>query len=457
MMVGGSGTEQTAMRQMAARGEVSFPGKTLALSLFFILCTPFVNGWLVLVPMAIQLYRMGRYDAHVFMVDVVFLLPFSAIFMIPNVGMALGVLIVFGDLCYAVRKWSFPVRDSLVWLVILSVDLLLRMQREGTTFVFILGGLLFMYLMLDCADEVDALWVRKGFVAGLMIASVYGMIFRGKPQIVRYISLDVPASIEYQNLHRFSGLTADSNYFSVFLILAMVLLLQLYILRKIRLSAYLGSMALFSFFGIQTYSRTFFLMFVLVLGSTIVLLFRDRAYGAACLLTMGALFVVGLAAAGKISAFHVIFNRFSSAQTLDSLTSGRSALFSLYWNHCIKTPGNAFWGSGLSAGLLGGKGSHNLYIEVLYCVGLVGLVSYIAYVSALVLGMRRKWKTRLSFSLRVVAMLPLIVLLGVYLSLQGMKAITSYVQFFVALAAILLPAAPGESADLEEGRNSCTG
>lgn len=418
---------------------IEFPWKTLALSLFFILCTPFLNGWLVLVPIAIQLYRIGHYDEHIFMVDVSFLLPFSAIFMIPNVGTALGTLIVLANVYYAIKKWAFPVQDSMLCLVFLSVYLLLRMQREWTTFVFIISGLVFMYLMLECAEAVDAICVAKGFVAGLMIASVYGMAFRGKAQLVHYISREVAVSMEYQNLRRFSGLMADPNYYSVFLILGMALLLELYILRKIKLPVYLGSMALFSFFGIQTYSRTFFLMFVLVLTITIYLLFRERKYVAACILSAGVLLVGGFAITGKISTFKVILDRFSSSKTLDALTTGRSGIFAVYWEHSMETPWTALWGEGLSAGLLGNKGTHNLYMEILYYVGFMGLFLYGMYMTALVLKIKRKWKIQYSFKFRILGLMPLVLLLGIYLSLQGMNAITSYVQFFIAMVAILLP------------------
>ena len=428
-----------SIRKINILSETEFPWRALAVSILLILLTPFINKWLVILPIAIQIFRMLKYDEHVFIVDAVALLPFSSIFIIPNVGTALGALVVLGDIWFLIKRRFLNLKEPLICLACLAIYLLFRMQTEFTNYIFIVSGLLFMYIMLDRADASDAVWAAKAFVVGLLIASLYGLIFRGNYHIVSYISNDVAASFEYQNVHRFSGILADSNYYSSYLIMGMAIILQLYIINEVSFSRYAVCEIMFSIFGFLTYSRTFFAMFIIVLVVTIYLLFKDKKYMVGGTLLIVVLITGYFALTGKLSAFEVILSRFSSAKNLNQLTTGRSSLFVQYFKHIMESTGTALFGEGLGAGLLNKKGPHNLYIEIMYYVGIVGFILYSAYMLLLISMMKRKRKVRYSFKFSLLGLMAVGMLMIVYLSLQGMKSYSMYIQFFAALLMIILP------------------
>ena len=96
-------------------------------------------------------------------------------------------------------------------------------------------------------------------------------------------------------------------------------------------------------------------------------------------------------------------------------------------------------GDGLGARLLGRLGSHNLYMEILYFLGVIGFLLLSIYALSLLWELYRKRRFRCPVKYWVMSFFPLGTLGIIYFTLQGILMTSTYIQLFVALSASLLP------------------
>ena len=134
------------------------------------------------------------------------------------------------------------------------------------------------------------------------------------------------------------------------------------------------------------------------------------------------------------SPFAIVLERLTSSSSLSAITTGRSDLYIRYWNVIAKSAGNFLLGLGLSAPVLG-KGTHMLYLELIYYVGLVGLVLVFGFFISLAQDLQKN-KPQVKNQSLIAKYAVVIVVLIQYLSLQGMFQVLTYGAFFVAFLAI---------------------
>ena len=415
-----------------------FPWESLAISVFFILSAQFINRVFLWIPFIIQLYRVLRYDEHVFMVDLAFIVNFGTIFRLP-IGGAVGIIIVFADICFLFSRHKYPLTSSLVIAPIIIGYLFFRSSGKFIDYMFIASVLLLLYLLMNTCTFQDSLYIARAFIYGILIASIYGFVFRGSSAISYYIADDSAAIYGVQDAFRFRAIFGDSNYYSCYLILGIILTIELYVLKQSKLWHTVLVLVLFTGFGIATYSRTFFLMLVLLLLCSIYLLFKKQKKSVAILLIIVCVIVVIMIFAGKISIFNVVLSRLFLNEGLSGLTSGRNELFTSYGSYIMDNSKVFFIGEGLGADLLSGIGTHNIYMEIIYFTGILGGGLYFMYIFTLVRIILRKKKRRYNWIQFLISVLPLSILLILYFTLQGMFMTTTYILFFVAITSMLLP------------------
>ena len=189
-------------------------------------------------------------------------------------------------------------------------------------------------------------------------------------------------------------------------------------------------------FGLMTYSKSFFLCLILLLGMYILWLFRDRKVFFGSLIVI----VIMLVAAGMLllefTPLMVILHRFTGTKTLSKMTTGRSDMFLLYWAQITKNFETFSIGLGHKAYRLF-KDPHNLYLEIMYHTGLVGLTLFAMYVSAMIWEARKKirgLRGRNFFSRYAV----LIVILTAFCALHGIFSVLIYGIFYLAFLSVML-------------------
>lgn len=225
-----------------------------------------------------------------------------------------------------------------------------------------LVNLLLLSLFVRGYRAEDAAAYGGSFVTGLLVSSVLGL---WKEKIPRFLSMY--SDLNYEMIdgvrtRRFSGTFNDPNYYSVALILGMLLCIRGLTLpeRKRRLFSAL-TLAILTGFGMMTYSKSFVLMLPLVL---LVLIFSgQRKWRLAVLLTAVCALIYALDPGGVGSR---MLARFSQ----QSFDTGRVEIWRSYWQGSTGSLLPFLFGHGLDAQLA--RPAHSLVLEALYAAGLVG-------------------------------------------------------------------------------------
>lgn len=249
----------------------------------------------------------------------------------------------------------------------------------------VLVNLLLLSLFVRGYRAEDAAAYGGSFVTGLLVSSVLGL---WKEKIPRFLSMYSDLNYEMINgvrTLRFSGTFNDPNYYSVALILGMLLCIRGLILpeRKRRLfSAF--ALAILAGFGVMTYSKSFVLMLPLVL---LVLIFSgQRKWTLAVLLAAVCALIYALDPGGVGSR---MLARFSQ----QSFATGRVEIWRSYWQGSTDSLLPFLFGHGLDAQLT--RPAHSLGLEALYAVGLVGTGGWAAAVVVILRSgapcMRGRW------------------------------------------------------------------
>lgn len=237
----------------------------------------------------------------------------------------------------------------------------------------VLINLLLLYAFVRGYRAEDAMLYGGSFVAGLLVSSVIGL---WKEKIPRFLSMY--SDLNYEIIDgvrtlRFSGIFNDPNYFSVALILGMLLCVRGLTLpeRRHRGLCVLALLALASL-GMATYSKSFVLILPLVL---FVLVFSGaRRRTRALLLAAACVLVYVLDPGGVVSR---MLARFSQ----QSFDTGRLAIWQSYWQGSTDAFLPFLFGHGLDAQLA--RPSHSLALEALYAIGLVGTVCWCAAITVI--------------------------------------------------------------------------
>lgn len=413
-------------------GSTEYPALGIMGAILILAVSPFVSNYLCYGVLLICIYRMIRYDAAVFTTDYFFLMPMSPLFRTSG-GMSLLIW-----LCLVAAIW-FSVRGklkgtgALVCVILLLNYLLVRMQSNISGFALCFGQMFMLMVLLPYQTSETAERAMRLFCWSLLASSIYALVFRTAPQIVSIRGPEVPAYAG-SVFRRFSGIFGDPNYYTTLLLTGIAVLVKLRECKKIGVGQWVAMSASFAFLGILTFSKAFLLVFALLILFYIVWQFRNGKWMLASVLTIATILVGAIVFYANGAIVSAVIYRLLSANTFSELTTGRSDIYVEYWSVITESIGNFLLGLGLAAPMLS-KETHNLYLEILYTTGLIGLVLIAAYYwSIMKLASSRATNKRSFFSKYYV----LLIVLVVYFSLHGMTSMVFYTCMFLALIAMRL-------------------
>ena len=412
-----------------------------------VLISPFVSPYLCYFAFVISICRMLRFDAKVFAVDYAILIPVCQFYRTTG-GMSLLVW-----LCLVAAIWFFvrgkiKVNSALVAIILLLNYLLLRMQMNISNFVLCFGQMFMLYVVLPKQSEKSADQAVKAFCWSLLITTIYALIFRSNISVVA-IRGEEDLAIWGTSIGRFSGLIKDPNYYMTLLLVGMASLCKMKETNHIGSLRFWTLIISFTIFGILTYSKTFFLLFFLLGGIYVVWQFWSRRAFKSLVFACMALIVFAYLLLSGNSPFAVVIARLTSGSTLDDITTGRTYLFAQYWAAVTEGPLRLLFGFGLNASGFE-KGAHNLYLEILYYVGIVGLLLFVGLLCFVVSSAVEKnyqYKKQSVLAKYIV----LFIMALQYCALQGMFQIVTYAGMFMAMLSVLL--LPRKSGEPETQRN----
>lgn len=206
------------------------------------------------------------------------------------------------------------------------------------------------------------------FFSGLVCSTTIGIF---KEQIPRLLSLYEDLNYERISgeLHlRFSGMFGDPNYFSIPIILCIVVFFAAVFQQKKPNCKWLLCLVALLVAGAATISKSFFL----ICGGVIfaVVIANRRAVGKKIFV---AAFLIGIIFVNPGDFISNIVYRFSNY----SLTTGRLDIWQNYIAAITKNAKSLVVGYGLDAKLIG-RPQHSIVIEALYSIGLIGTLLYAA-------------------------------------------------------------------------------
>lgn len=419
-------------RRKLVRDRLTYPIQGISVILALIYLSPFVSSLLNYAAFLMCMYRLVKYDERVFSVDYCCLISVATVFALPGGFSLVVVLSLLAEFWFVVRDGA--VLDSAMAVLFLLVCyLMLRIQSSVSGFVLCVSQLLIFHRMLSFADTQTILLDIGAFVLSVLTSSVYALVFRKTSAMTAIVGREVLAYYG-SSLTRFQGLFRDPNYYMSLVIMAIVLLTLLYFKKYISKALFSAGIVCMFFFGALTYSKTFLFLICLYWGLCFFYLLRAGRYIFAAAFSVG---TVVLAIILSNTLFATTLYRITSASSVSELTTGRTDMFEEYWREIISSPCTMLFGKGLSAQLLK-KGTHNLFLEIQYYVGAIGLTLYLFYFGALVVRMQKKSAAG-CYPSRLFSNSPLIVFIVLFSSLQGMFSISVYTLLYLAVIAIAVP------------------
>lgn len=237
--------------------------------------------------------------------------------------------------------------------------------------------MMFYFFERDAKGNEDELFLY--FIVGVILASLTYYLDSGFFRVSRY-TFDIGVfyvgmSDAEKDMVRFAGLYSDPNYYSVNAIIAMCLSVILFHRDKIKLPVFALLMTVLFYFIKETLSKSAFLMSAVPL---LMFLYSNRLKQRRTLQTVSvvmfsvALIYLIMTAGGGI--FSTVFGRLSAAKgDINALTTGRFNVWVYNIEYFMEHPWRFLFGKGINSPLINNKGHHNVYIEMIWHVGLIGL------------------------------------------------------------------------------------
>ncbi len=389
---------------------------------------PFTSPLLVFAAMAIFVARVVMYDVKNFAADYALLVPIAPL--LSYNGMS---LLIYLGLFAAVWYFFTQKKCGKILYAVLIITLnyiLLRMHWNIGGFILCFGQLFMLAVILPPQDSESAQRAAKHFCASMLISSLFALVLRDTTEMFLLRGAEYPAYWG-STTYRFQGLFADPNYYMTLIVTAITLMFLLFDRKHLSFPIFLVGTAAFLVIGVLTYSKTFFLVIVLLAVIAIGWLFARKKQLLACF--MIAAFVISFVVLLMASeTFSIMVIRLTSANNLDDLTTGRNEVFEAYYQAIVRDVPSALFGHGLDARSLG-RDPHNIYLEISYYTGFVGLGLFAALISALTATMSSRLERK-----QLSRYLTLAIAMVLHLTLHGIFSVITYAVFFFAILAMLI-------------------
>lgn len=317
-------------------------------------------------------------DKETNLLQIFFVLPMANIFKLSQGVQSFFTIII---LVYVILHLVLPRRATFI-VALFAVYIVVGQLVAGNFNFFrtikLVFNFLFLSSILNGEVEVRNKELFLSYIMGNIVASVFGLMDSSIFKIESYIgakSLGDPGQEEV--VYRFTGLYADPNYYAVGIIISLCLIVILFYRSEINLLFFAFSTVPMLYFLIITYSKSALIMLLLPIFMLLYSLHHKRKYFAVILFVLVVITTVILALTGQIDALDIVLERISASETsegmdLNTLTTGRLALWIMYAEHLINNLRVGLFGNGIAAGLINTRASHNTYLDLFYYLGAFG-------------------------------------------------------------------------------------
>ena len=254
------------------------------------------------------------------------------------------------------------------------VKLVYGYEFDNSFILFSASLLMIPFLTRDLDGKYDFFWATLCFTLGIAIAAITAQFLMVFPTISRYIE-----TLNAFNIIRRAGYYGDPNFYSTHITAALsgVLVMLLRNTSKIKMVALIFMSLLLLYCGFLSVSKTFMLITLcLVLFWFIAFLFDKGRLTLKIMMFMtlfiGILFLLSTTVFTDL--VDMMLMRLFGSTNLSDFTTGRIEL----WEQYIRVLDSDLWltifGNGLTDILVNDHASHNILIQSIYHLGVVGCI-----------------------------------------------------------------------------------
>ena len=363
------------------------------------------------------------------------ILPIASIFKFSYNSMS---MLTICEILLLLRLWLSPLKKDkidikvsflLALLLLVLYIIVVNFDFSGAlTLVKLLVRILLLYYLFNCKatdDEKNVLVKNIAYAISIsLIISLFATLFDNYRMRADNYLLDVQYDQE-SDILRNGGLIGDPNYCTMAIIVTLSLLGVLYYFKKISIGFWVVSTPLF-LLGFTTYSKSYLLcvLVFLVLLELFVLIPRHRFL--AIIFAIMVVVLIPMAISGRFELINLILDRFSSV----GVSTGRFELNEIYMEYITGSPKVLLFGCGYFVERIVGENNvHNIYIEFLFRLGVVGSLMYLFTISSIF--------NKSKEGLKLVNFFPLIFALILYLALAGVDRFEFFYYIIISAVSIL--------------------
>ena len=171
---------------------------------------------------------------------------------------------------------------------------------------------------------------------------------------------------------RFSGLYSDPNYYTVNIIIALCLLINLYNRKEVSLKFTSFLSILLVVFSALTGSKSALLMLAIPMLLFLYTCKKTKHYGVLFISICAFVICLFLIFTNQITIFSSTIDRIKGTTSMATLTTGRTSIWGDYLNYFNSHLGMLIIGNGINNVSLNGLMAHNTYIDMLFQMGIIG-------------------------------------------------------------------------------------
>lgn len=389
----------------------------IGLSLLILLVGFLTSHILAIVALAIALVTILIASSDAIVCFLMLFMPFASIFKYAPGTLSLfticecfGLIVLF----FRTKKISASIIiTGIVYLVYLLLGDVISGSSDLFEIIKQVVGILLLFLMIRNMNISSYKSIMLFFILGLLISSILALFSESIPHFYDFVK-EVRYNDETTTYNRFTGLQGDPNYFSINVIISILLLLVLFVKNELKSLVFWILFITLSVFGILTLSKSFILMYGLVSLYLIIRILKKKKVINIILVFA---FIIGvlLLLNKEGSILNVLMNRLLEADNMSELTTGRVVHYEEYFNHIVNNTNVLLFGSGLNVGPLNEAGSHNFYLESIYYLGIFGTIVLVVNI---LIGIRFNYK----FKRKLINYSGYVILLIMYFFLQMLFA-----------------------------------
>ncbi len=365
----------------------------------------------------VALFSLQKIDMYILLFAI---FPFANIFKLSPASMSLATVCEF--LFFAFIFWDFlknrvPAKRSFLFSIFLFLIYLVIGVFSAFSITILIKLLIRPFLIYYIFNSNYSYEKKQAVTCGVAVVlavSMVSMMFLSLNSAFLDRIIDFLRVVQIQDgleqLTRNGGLFGDPNYCSLAILMTLSLLAVLYYSKKIGIVYWLFTIPLVAM-GFTTYSKSFFICITAFVVLLVIFVLLPKHPVWAVLAAVATAIFAYAAMNGKINAVEVILGRFGDGD----ITTGRADLNKIYIEYFLENPSKLFFGQGLNAYAIDGYNNvHNLFIDAIYKLGLVGVSIYSFVVGSCLYTKGKKKK--------FIAYLPVIFLLVMYMALAGLTS-----------------------------------